>query len=78
MTLGRRGAWFLVAFAIWNLYVWVTFVKNVWPDHHFDSFFVVHLVIGSVTVALGGIAGAIGVRAIRAHRAAQRGDAEQP
>jgi len=72
MTLGRRAAWFLVAFAAWNLYVWATFVKNVWPDHHFDSFFIVHLAIGSVTVVLGGVAGWLGVRALRAHRNAQR------
>jgi hypothetical protein len=68
MILGRRSAWFLVAFAVWNLYVWVTFVKNVYPDHHFDSFFMVHLAIGGLTVVLGGVAGAIGVRALRAHR----------
>jgi len=72
MTLGRRAAWFLVAFAVWNLYVWATFVKNVWPDHHFDAFFVVHLAIGSVTVVLGGVAGWFGVRALRAHRDAGR------
>jgi len=69
MTLSRRAAWFLVGFAVWNLYVWVTFVKNVWPDHHFDAFFIVHLVIGAITVALGAGAGWLGVRALRAHRA---------
>jgi hypothetical protein len=68
----RRSAWFLVAFAVWNLYVWATFVKNVYPDHHFDSFFMVHLAIGGLTVILGGIVGAIGVRALRAQRNARR------
>jgi hypothetical protein len=72
MILGRRAACFLVAFAIWNLYVWVTFVKNVYPDHHFDGFFLAHLAIGGVTVILGGIAGGIGVRALRAHRDARQ------
>ena len=69
MVLSRRAAWFLVGLAVWNLYVWVTFVKNVYPDHHFDSFFLVHLGIGGLTVMLGGVAGWIGVRALRAHRA---------
>jgi hypothetical protein len=66
MILGRKAAWFLVGFAVWNLYVWATFVKNVYPDHHWDSFFVVHLAIGGLTVVLGGVAGAIGFRALRA------------
>jgi hypothetical protein len=65
MILGRKAAWFLVGFAVWNLYVWATFVKNVYPDHHWDSFFVVHLAIGGLTVVLGGVAGAIGYRALR-------------
>jgi hypothetical protein len=68
MTLSRRGAWFLVFLLAWNAYVWATFVKNVYPDHHLDGFFVVHAVIGGVTVALSGVAAGIGVRALRAHR----------
>lgn len=66
MTLSRRSAWFLVVFAVWNAFVWITFVKNVYPDHHFDSFFLVHLAIGAVTTAMGVLAGLIGVRALRA------------
>jgi hypothetical protein len=74
MTLSRRAAWFLVGFAVWNLYVWATFVKNVYPDHHLDSFFVVHAVIGGVTVLLGAVAGSLGVRALRAGRSRRGGD----
>jgi hypothetical protein len=74
VTLSRRAAWFLVGFAIWNLYVWATFVKNVYPDHHLDSFFIVHATIGGITVVLGAVAGALGIRALRAHRTRRRGD----
>jgi hypothetical protein len=74
MTLSRRAAWFLVGFALWNLYVWAIFVKNVYPDHHFDSFFVVHAVIGGLTVLLGAVVGSLGARALRAHRAARGRD----
>lgn len=68
MTLSRRWAWFLVAFAAWNAFVWVTFVRNVFPDHHWDSFFVVHLAIGGVTTAGGLVAGWLGLRALVASR----------
>ena len=72
MTISRRAAWYLVALAVWNVYVWITFVKNVYPDHHLDGFFLVHVVVGAVSVALAAGAGALGVRALRAHRAERR------
>jgi len=55
----------MVVFAIWNTYVWVTFVRNVYPDHHWDGFFIVHLLIGSLTTAMGLVVGAIGLRGVR-------------
>ncbi len=64
MTISRRAAWFLVAFAAWNTFVWVTFVRNVFPDHHWDGFFLVHLCIGSVTAAGGLVAGWLGLRTL--------------
>jgi hypothetical protein len=72
MVISRRAAWYLVGLAVWNLYVWVTFVRNVYPDHHLDGFFLVHVVIGAVSVALAAGAGALGVRALRSHRSARR------
>lgn len=72
MVLSRRAAWFLVGLAVWNLYVWVTFVRNVYPDHHLDGFFLVHVVVGAVSVGLAAVAGALGVRALRAYRATRR------
>ena len=68
MILGRRGGWLLVVLAAWTAFVWVTFVRNVWPDHHWDAFFVVHLGVGAVSTGLGLAAGWIGVRALRAPR----------
>ncbi|GAC1340811.1 MAG: hypothetical protein NVSMB29_10300 [Candidatus Dormibacteria bacterium] len=76
MSLSARAAWFLVGFAVWNAYVWVTFVINVYPQHGFDRFFVVHAVIGGITLALGLGVGAIGLRGLRAKRA--RRDAAAP
>lgn len=68
MIITRRTAWFLIAFAVWNLYVWVTFVWNVYPQHHLDGFFMIHAVIGGFTTLLGLAVGAIGLRALRADR----------
>ena len=75
MTLSRRAGWFLVAFAAWNAFVWVTFVRNVFPDHHWDSFFLVHLAIGGVTTAGGLVVGWFGVRALRSARGGRTADA---
>jgi hypothetical protein len=65
MTLSRKSGWFLLLFALWNTYVWAAFVWNVYPQHHFDSFFIVHLVIGAFTVVLGAGVGVIGYRRVR-------------
>ena len=72
MVLSRRAAWFLIALAVWNLWVWATFVRNVYPDHHLDGFFLVHVVVGAVSVGLAAVAGALGVRALRARRTTRR------
>jgi len=68
MLLPKRISWFLIAFAVWNLYVWATFVWNVYPQHHLDGFFLVHAIIGSVTSILGLGVGLIGLRALRSSR----------
>ncbi len=65
MSLSRRAGWFLVLFAAWNAYVWGAFVWNVYPQHHFDAFFMMHLVIGAFTVLLGLGVGRIGYRRLR-------------
>ncbi len=73
MALSRRTAWFLLAFSAWNAYVWGTFVWNVYPQHGFDGFFLIHLAVGGFTVILGSIVGAIGWSALRARKRASDG-----
>lgn len=65
VTISRRTGWFLLLFAVWNAYVWGTFVYNVYPEHHFDGFFIIHLGIGAFTVLLGVGVGLIGWRRVR-------------
>ncbi|WP_433891939.1 SCO4848 family membrane protein [Streptomyces sp. CA-111067] len=79
MKLSRRVSWFLVAFGVWSWIVWVTFVKNLWKDtsglafHHGDhssptAYFWIHLTLAIVSTILGTAIGALGIRALRAHR----------
>jgi hypothetical protein len=82
MKLSRRVSWFLVAFGVWSWIVWVTFVKNLWKDtsglafHHGDhssptAYFWIHLTLAIVSTILGTVIGALGIRALRAHRRAE-------
>ena len=65
MSAGRRIGWFLVAMAVWNAFIWLTFAKNLseahadgedratgyWVAH--TSLIVVNLVLGVVFAVLG-------------------------
>ena len=79
MQLSRRASWFLIAFAAWSWFIWVTLVKNVWHDsrswsHGATGFFIVHVVLAAISLVLGTAIGWLGWRGLRAHRAAYRGD----
>jgi hypothetical protein len=80
MQLSRRASWFLIAFAAWSWFIWVTLVKNIWHDsrswsHGATGFFIVHVVLAAISLVLGTAIGWLGWRGLRAHRAADRGDA---
>ncbi|MCL2553671.1 MAG: hypothetical protein FWE15_24600 [Actinomycetia bacterium] len=79
MKLSRRASWFLVAFGVWSVIVWTTFVKNLWKDtsglafHHGDhssptTYFWIHLTLAIVSFALGVVIGTFGVRSLRTLR----------
>jgi hypothetical protein len=79
MKLSRRVSWFLVAFGVWSVIVWTTFVKNLWKDtsglafHHGDhssptAYFWIHLTLAIVSFALGVVIGTLGVRSLRTLR----------
>jgi hypothetical protein len=62
---------FLVGFGVWSWVIWPTFLKNIWKDprswhHGMTAFFGVHLVLTIVSLVLGTIIGALGVRSARA------------
>jgi hypothetical protein len=73
MKLGRVQAWFLLAFGVWSLVIWPTFLKNIWKDsrswnHGATGFFLVHLALTVVSLTAGLIIGAMGWRGVRALR----------
>ena len=81
MKLSRRVSWFLTAFGIWSIWIWVTFFKNLWEDGeglafiHGDhsrptEYFWIHATLALTSLILGVMVGWVGVRALRADRAA--------
>jgi hypothetical protein len=60
-----------VAFGVWSWVIWPTFLKNIAQDSRSftgdrpHAFFVVHLVLTVVSLALGTIIGWLGVKGLR-------------
>jgi hypothetical protein len=71
VILSRRWSVFLLAFGVWSWVIWVTFIKNVANDprsftgNRPHAFFVVHLVLSIVSIALGTVVGALGLKGLR-------------
>jgi hypothetical protein len=77
VRLSRRVSWFLIGFGVWSWIIWPTFLKNIWRDDRSWSdgptgFFLVHLALTVTSLVLGTIIGVLGVRGLRATRAAGR------
>ncbi len=82
MKLSRRTSWFLTAFGVWSMIIWVTFVKNLWKDSGGQAFtdgdhsqptafFWIHLTLAVTSFALGVLVGLVGVRGLRGSRKQQ-------
>ncbi|MDH6580136.1 hypothetical protein [Kitasatospora sp. MAP5-34] len=82
MKLSRRTSWFLAAFGVWSMIIWTTFVKNLWQDSahqaftngdhsHPTAFFWIHLTLAVTSFVLGVAVGVVGLRGVRAGRAAE-------
>lgn len=71
--MGRKTAWFMVAVAIWNFFIWGTFIKNLAASHsagedRTTGYYVAHSVLIVVNMVLGVVFAVLGVRALRARR----------
>lgn len=47
-----RSAAYLRGVAVWTIFVWIVFVKNIVGDHHSFGFKAVHVVLACVSIAL--------------------------
>lgn len=81
MKLSRPVSVFLLAFGVWSVFVWTTFVKNLFEDVSglaFDAagdptgYFWVHLALAVISFGLGVAIGVIGLRGFLAGRSASR------
>jgi hypothetical protein len=67
---------FLLAFGVWSWVIWLTFIHNIANDprsftgNRPHAFFIVHLVLTVVSIALGTIVGVLGLKSLRAGRVA--------
>ena len=82
MKLSRGVSLFLLAFGVWSVIIWTTFVKNLFEDVSglaFDAagdptaYFWVHLALTVASFGLGVAVGVIGLRGFLADRRARRG-----
>jgi hypothetical protein len=82
MKLSRPVSVFLLAFGVWSVFVWSTFVKNLFADVSglaFDGagdptgYFWVHMALAVTSFGLGVAIGAIGARGLLALRRGGRG-----
>lgn len=77
MHLSRRASWFLLAFAAWSWFIWVTLIKNIsadpraWgPGHHPTAFLGVHVVLAVISITFGTAIGRLGWRGLQATKTA--------
>lgn len=70
MKTGRKIGWFLVAMAIWNFFIWLTFAKNL-SEAHADGedratgYWVAHTVLIVVNLVLGVVFAVLGSKILR-------------
>lgn len=81
MKLSRPVSVFLLAFGVWSVFIWTTFMKNLFKDVSglaFDAagdpttYFWIHAALAATSFGLGVAIGVIGLRGLLAARRAGR------
>ena len=65
----RRLGWFLIAAALWTVWVWSIRLLNLASDERSTSFLVVHYVIGALSALIGIGVGYAGIALVKAENA---------
>ena len=70
MKFERKHAWLLIGVALWNFVIWATFAKNLASAHASGEdrptgYWVAHSILIVVDLLIGGVLGALGVKALR-------------
>ena len=83
MKFERKHAFLLIGVAIWNFFIWATFAKNLSAAHSAGEdrpagYWIAHTVLIVVNVVIGGVLAALGVRALKAQKAAEVLEASRP
>ena len=75
MKFSKKHAWLLIAVAIWNFFIWITFAKNLSAAHsrgedHPSGYWVAHTILIIVDLIIGAVLAAVGLKALRTARKA--------
>jgi hypothetical protein len=67
----RRHAWLLLGVAAWNVFIWLTFARNLSAAHsrgedHPTGYWVAHTVLIVVDLVIAAVLGYVGYRALKA------------
>jgi hypothetical protein len=76
LRIGRGISAFLVLFGVWSWILWPNFLRNIWKDERSwndgaTTFFLIHLALVIVSFGCGNVIGWLGVKGLRAQRAAR-------
>ena len=74
MQFERKHAWLLIGVAVWNVFIWLTFAKNLSAAHargesHPTGYWVAHTILIVVDLVIAAVLAVVGWRALRAARA---------
>jgi hypothetical protein len=73
MQFEKKHAYLLLGVAVWNVYVWGTFIKNLSAAHaagevHPDGYYLVHSILIVINLIVAAVIGRLGWKAFKATR----------
>ena len=77
MRFERKHAWLMIGVAVWNVFIWLTFAKNLYAAHsrgedHPTGYWVAHTILIIVDLVIAVVLARVGIAALRAARERDR------